>query len=277
MTAVREPDASPRGDGALAAVALLLVIIAVWAAVATGRDARSAPSDEAWAEAAALVRQELRPGDLITFAPEWIDPVGRLHLGDRISLDDAARLDAASYPRVWVLAIRGASSPEVAGETPAWERQLGGLTVRRYERTPAVVLADAVSALPTAELGGAPARPIAATLAEIGFTPRRCVLAAPTAGGKLTLRFPRFPLGRRLVGAVGVADVFTRRDVREPGFLEVQLDGKRVAAARVGVDDGWVRLAADTAPGAAELTVIASAPSPRARDRLLCFQLESRR
>lgn len=289
MTDVRDPDVraadtADRSDRALAVVALLLAALAIWATVATGKNARGAPGDEVWEQAAALVRREFQPGDLITFAPEWIDPVGRLHLGDKLSLDDAARLDAARYPRVWVLSIRGADSPDVAGEAPAWRRQLGGdhgVTVRRYDRTPAVILDDAAHALATAETSGQPARPIASTIAEVGFAPRRCVLAAPLPGGAVTVRFPRFRLGKTLAGAVGLADVFTRRDVREPGFLEVQVGGpgaeKTLAKVRAGVDDGWVRFAAETAPGTAELTVIASAPSPAARDRLICFQLESRR
>lgn len=280
MKTVRDPDRASRADGALAVVAILLAALAVWAAAATRRSATAVPGDEVWAQAAALVRQERRPGDLVTFAPEWIDPVGRLHLGDLISLEDAGRLDAARYARVWVLSVGDAPSPDVAGEVPAWRRQLGGLVVRRYDRVPAVVLEDAVRALPTVETSGQPARPIAATLAEIGFAPRRCVLASPAAGGQVTLRFPRFALGKTLVGAVGLADVFTRRDVREPGVLEVELEGptgrRRLAAVQAGVDDGWVRFAAATEPGAAALVVTARAPSPRARDRLLCFQLESR-
>ena len=47
------------------------------------------------------------------------DPLGRLWLGDRISLDRAARMDAASLsPGVGALSIRGATAPELAGESP---------------------------------------------------------------------------------------------------------------------------------------------------------------
>src|SRR3954449_12306080 len=86
----------------------LLVAVAIWEIVASIRDAGAVPGDDAWAEAAGAVRAEYRPGDLIVFAPSWVDPVGRMHLGDLISLEAAGRMDAARYPRIWELSIRGA-------------------------------------------------------------------------------------------------------------------------------------------------------------------------
>lgn len=187
-------------------------------------------------------------------------------------------MDAARFTRVWVLSIRGADSPEVSGEEPALEHEAAGsVRVRRYDRTPAVVLDDAARAFPRARPEGQLARPPELVLAEVGFTPRRCVQLVPAAGGAATFTFPQFLLGSELVGYVGLADIFTRRDVREPGALEVLVNGQKVAAATAGVDDGWVRFAAETTPGPAEVKVIARAPSPRAHQRLICFAMESRR
>jgi hypothetical protein len=85
-------------------------------------------------------------------------------------------------------------------------------------------------------------------------------------------------LGRELVGHVGLADVFTRRDVRDPGRLVVKVDGRVVADVTVGVDDGWVRFAAPTAARAdATVEFAATAVGPRARDRRICFAAEARR
>jgi hypothetical protein len=192
-------------------------------------------------------------------------------------LDDWARMDAARFGRVWELSIRGARAREVAGERPVWERELAGITVRRYERPPATVLDDAVRALPRAQSSGPADRGPASVIGEVEFRPHRCVQVAPAPGRAVTIVFPSFALGSQLVGYVGLADAFTRRDIREPGHLEVRVAGRRVHAAEVGIHDGWRRFEAATTPGAAEVTVIASAPSPRARDRLICFQLESRR
>ncbi|MBV8760695.1 MAG: hypothetical protein JO257_25605, partial [Deltaproteobacteria bacterium] len=93
----------------LAAIpAVLLVLVSLWETVAARRDATSVPDDAAWTAAEHVVRADYRPGDLIVFAPPWVDPVGRLHLGDLIPVEMAARMDDARYGRIWELSIRGA-------------------------------------------------------------------------------------------------------------------------------------------------------------------------
>jgi hypothetical protein len=251
-----------------AAPALLLVIVSVWEMCAVRRDARAVPDDDAWERAAAAVRHGHRAGDLIVFAPEWVDPVGRLHLGDLIPLDMAARMDAAKYGRIWELAIRGAHAPEVVGLAPVSEASFGGVEVRSYERAPAKVTSDVLDHV--AELRSDGARPTL-ELAEVGFAPHRCLQIVPPANGKVTLTVP-MQLGTKLVGYVGLADVFKRRDIRTPGELEVHA-GAATATTHAGVDDGWVRFELATTPGATEVTFIAKAVSP---DRLICFAAEAR-
>ena len=250
--------------------ALLLVAISLWEVCAARRDAAAVPGDAAWHAAAERVRAGYRPGDLIVFAPAWIDPVGRMQLGDLISLDAAARMDAARYGRIWELAIRGARSPDTAGLSPVSADDDGGVVVRRYERAPAIVVGDVLDRLATATTTGT--RPTL-ELAEVGFAPHRCLQVSPAPGTPLRVAFPGFPLGRELVGYVGIADVFTRRDVRSPVRLEVELAGRIIASAEAGVDDGWVRFAAATPPGPAEVTFIARAPDP---GRRICFAAEAR-
>lgn len=250
--------------------ALLLVAISLWEACAVRCDATSTPGDAAWHAAAERVRAEYRPGDLIVFAPDWIDPVGRLHLGDLIPLEVAARMDAARYGRIWELAIRGARSPDTAGLAPVATEDRGGVVVRRYERAPVVVVGDVLERRATATSDGATPT---LELTEVGFTPHRCLQVSPLPGTPLRITFPQLPLGRELVGHVGIADVFTRRDVRSPGQLEVELAGKVIASARAGVDDGWVRFAAATTPGPADVTFIARATDA---GRRICFAAEAR-
>jgi hypothetical protein len=96
----------------------------------------------------------------------------------------------------------------------------------------------------------------------------------PNPGQPARITFPQLPLGAELVGYVGLADVFTRRDVRAPGHLDVEIGGTVVASVSPGVDDGWVRFAARTTPGAADVTFVASADAPT---RQLCFAAETRR
>lgn len=252
--------------------ALVLVLVAVWEGIAAWQSTRGVPDDGAWAAAAQVVRAEHRAGDLIVFAPGWADPVGRLHLGDLIPLDVAARMDAARFGRIWEVSIRGARAPETAGLAPvaSWERD--GIAVHRYERRPVTVLADVRELLATARTDGGGRGP-ALVLAEVGFAPHRCIQVVPNAGKPVRITFPGVRLGRELVGYVGLADVFTRRDVRAPGHLELELDGRVVARATAGVDDGWVRFAAPTTPGVADVTFVARAA---ATNRLICFAAEAR-
>jgi hypothetical protein len=262
---------SPRPSPIAVVPALLLVVISLWEVCAARRDAASVPGDAAWHAAAAHVRAGYRPGDLIVFAPDWIDPVGRRELGDLIPLAVAARMDAARYGRIWELAIRGARSPDTAGLAPVDAEDHDGVAVRRYERAPAIVVGDVLDQLPAATSDGA--RPTL-ELAEVGFAPHRCLQVSPAPGTPLRIRFPAFPLGTELVGHVGIADVFTRRDVRSPGRLDVELAGKVIASAIAGVDDGWVRFAAVTPPGAGDVTFVVRATDA---GRRICFAAEARR
>lgn len=252
--------------------ALVLVAVAVWEILATRCSATSVPGDPAWAEAAQVVRAGYRPGDLIVFAPDWVDPVGRLHLGDLIPIEVAARMDAARFARIWEVTIRGAHSADTAGLTPVATTQVGGIEIRRYERAPASVLADLRDRVGTVrvEKGRGPTL----ELAEVGFAPHRCLQVTPTPDIPMKITFPDVPIGTQLVGYVGIADVFTRREHRAAAQLEVEIGGRTVARARAGVDDGWVRLAGTTTPGTADITVIARSAG---QNRLICFAVETRR
>ena len=255
----------PRPSAALAIPGLVIAAVAIWEIVATVRAPAGVPDDAAWAEAAQVVRAQRQPGDLIVFAPAWVDPVGRLHLGDLLGIDDAARMDAAKYPRIWELAIRGARSPDVAGLTPVTSLDVGGIAIRRYERTPVTVRADLRDLLATAVITGGTAR---VELAEVGFAPHRCIVATPRTSAPMTITFPRVSLGTTLVGYLGIADVFTRRDQRAPAQLVV--NGIRITA---GVDDGWVRFSTPTTPGVGDVTLELSSA---AAGRLICVAAEAR-
>ncbi len=244
--------------------AALLAVVALWEIVATRRDASAVPGDDAWDRAAKIVRAAFRPGDLIVFAPGWEDPVGRMHLGDLMSIEMAARDDAAPYGRIWELSTRGAHAAEVDGLALVEERD-DDVTVRRYEQTPAQIVSDLrehVPALATLEL------------AEVGFAPHRCLQVTPAPGRPVVLAFPQTALGTTLVGYVGLADVFTRRDIRAPGHLSVSIGGAEVASATPGVDDGWVRFTAPTTPGTADILVTLTADAPQ---RKICFSITGRK
>ncbi|NVB81194.1 MAG: hypothetical protein HOV81_22550, partial [Kofleriaceae bacterium] len=193
---------------------------------------------------------------------------GRLHLGDLIPVAMAARMDAAKYGRIWEVSIRDARAPETAGLSPVATTEVSGITVRGFAREPAVVTADVRERLETVT-GVRPSREIA----EVGFAPHDCLQVTPSPNQPVRITFPQVPLGTKLVGYAGLADVFTRRDIRAPGTLAVEIGGREVARVSPGVDDGWVRFEAVTTPGPADVTFVASAKAPQ---RLICFAAEAR-
>ncbi len=303
-----------RSSGRLAALpAVILVAVALWE-IAAARADLDVPGDPEWEAAAQVVRSGYKPGDLIVFAPRWADPIGRLHLGDLIPLETAARMDAARFGRIWELSMRGAHAPEVAGLSPVEEKD-GPVTVRRFERPPAIVLVDLASAARTAD------RPVRVELTEVGFEPHRCVLVPtppirpyldplidklqqlPAPQIAKTLRafdrlvpelpqlrgrshadrtgtrivFRQLPLGRELVGYVGIADVFTRREDRAPVTLAVDAGG---ATTEVTAPiDRWVRFSVATTPGVADIAVTLrweAKPGELWAPKQVCFTAEAR-
>lgn len=247
--------------------AALLVVIALWETCAAARAGHDVPGDAAWARAADAVRAEHRAGDLLTFAPRWVDPVGRLHLGDLIPLDMAFRMDAARYGTIWELSIRGARSPDTRGLDPVSDQTFGGVRVRKYVREPAEVVTDFLEARPEPGAGRVEYQ-------EVGFEPHRCVMARPTRG-ETVVTYRNVALGARLVGYAGIADVFTRRDDRRPAELQVLVDGEPRAAVALGVDDGWVRFELDTQPRAS--AEVAFRVTSESHGRQVCFAAEARR
>ena len=254
-----------------------IAAIAIWEIARVSRAEDEVPGDAAWGRAAEAVRAQWKRGELIVFAPDWVDPVGRLHLGDLIPVEAAARMDAARFPGVWEVSIRGARSRDVAGETPVFEATFGGVTVRKFERPRLTLMADLVALAGRITVHGEVARKPEVVLAEVGFTPRRCVQVVPRPDRSVVMDYGRIPLGTKLVGYVGLADVFTRRDVRNPGRLTVRIDGRDVVATTVGVDDGWKRFEVETPQGMHQLEMVATAVGPGSKDRLICFAAEARR
>jgi hypothetical protein len=298
----------PRRPWITAVPAVLLVVVALWEIVATRCQATNVVSDAEWEDAARIVRAGYKPGDLIVVAPKWADPVGRLHLGDLIPLEMAGRMDADRYARIWELSIRGAGAPEVAGLAPV-EEHAGPVTVRRFERKAPAIVSE-LAAQPAD-------RGVRVDLFEVAFEPHRCILVptqpirpyldallanidrlppgkvrvfdavlpelgqarlrppAERTGTRITFR--DVPLGTELVGYVGIADVFTRREDRAPVTLDVAVGGKTTSA--VAPIDRWVRWSLPTAPGTGDVTVTIkweARPGEVWGNKQVCFAAEAR-
>jgi hypothetical protein len=241
-----------------------LVVLALWEIAVLARVRRSAPTPDDWQAAAAAVRQASDTNALILFAPRWIDPAGRLWLGDRISLAQAARMDAVRYGDVWEVSIRGATAPEVGRETPVSDLRFGRIRARHFLRNAPTVSWD---------LGSQ------SQLHEVDFEPRRGVLIElHTADEERRLAFAEVPLGTELQVYAGLADYRTRYENRATARLQVMIDGREASHGDVGNDSGWLALpAASTTPGRHHVELVARVLDTRGPIHLaLCIAAEAR-
>lgn len=279
--------------GALGVVLLALVETAQ-ALLAPSR----APTAADWVAAAAEVRRQFRPGDLLVAAPSWADPILRMHAGDLLPVAAAARMDDARFGRVWEIAQRGARAPEASVGAVVHEQRFGALTVRRTERAAAAVTYDFLERWQDAyvtrwdpvqrsstpcpwanEAFRCPAFGVEArrTLVEVDNTIRRAILAPPTPNAVVGVEFPSVTLGRELAVAVGLHDTWARK---MPGTVtfEVWVAGVPAATAVVTNRSGWQHLHVDTAGRAGQQVPVRFHISSRTPlSRLLAFAAEARR
>lgn len=100
--------------------------------------------DKDWAAARDAVAKDLKPDDLVTFAPFWSDPLGRRTFGDEIMTPKrAARSDEARFVRAWEVSIRGFHDPTLERWKKVSERKYGSVTVTLLENpAPEKVVSD---------------------------------------------------------------------------------------------------------------------------------------
>jgi hypothetical protein len=250
-------------------LALLLVALA---AIETARGLTApgrVPSADEWQRAAQKVRAGLQKGDLIVFAPRWVDQVGRFYLGDQIPVEMAGRADSDRYQRVWEVAIRGAHAEESAHATKLEQTHFGRVTVTLYEKGAAKIVHDftsdalraRVTQAPTAgkgdevpcladgavfRCGATPAMSVGPRTLEIDYRPRRGILV-PATDGKITrLEFLDVPLGHHLIGYTGIHDYYSRKNSDAPVELALFIDGGEKLRVTTRNQDAWRRFDVDT-------------------------------
>jgi hypothetical protein len=115
---------------------------------------RQEPSEAEWRAAAAAVRAEKRPDDLVVIAPEWATQ-GRMYLGDAIPIADFGRFDTARYGRILEVSLNGARAPETEGLALETSKDVGRIAVRAYGNPGrAGILYDFVAEAPRAAVTG---------------------------------------------------------------------------------------------------------------------------
>jgi hypothetical protein len=271
------------GLAALAGVVLVALVETASALVAPHR----APKEEDWRAAASEIRAGFHPGDLIVAAPAWADPILRVHLGDLIPVEVAGRLDDERFGRVWEVSQRGARAAAAARGDVTVERRFGALTVRRIERAPAAVSYDFVARWAEAHVsrrgeGGAPSVdcPLAGDrmqcpdsavhrqIVEVDTRLRLALLTQPVARAAVVIEYPAVRLGRSLVVATGLHNVWMRKEAQGTVDLRVVVDGVAAQTFTTGNDDGWAVRRIDTSARAGQTAAVRfeiTSPAPRAR------------
>lgn len=241
-----------------------------------------------WTAARDYVAAESKAEDLVTFAPRWVDPVGRQEFGAELAtLQREARPDESRFPRAFEVSIGGAHDPTLDGWQPTEEHAFGNVTVTRLENpTPARVLEDLVSlvgpqrlrvskveggrvtdcgfshgAAQSGGLGAGPAIPaehfacpgggvIAPTVvADLVYRPRRCIYAPPPGGdGVVRLRFLGVLIGRTLHGHHGLYVEAERNRKGTPVTITFKLGDAVVGSVVHNDGDGWKPFEFDTRP-----------------------------
>ncbi|MDB4979694.1 MAG: hypothetical protein JWM82_446 [Myxococcales bacterium] len=267
--------ASRLGVAVAAAVAVLAVVETSVALVAPSR----APKDADWEAAARELRAGFHAGDLIVAAPAWSDPIMRLHLGDLVPVELAARFDDVRFARVWELSQRGAHAPEARGAV-AFERSFGALTLRRVERAAPTIAYDFQQRWTEARVvraSGGRETPcpwavdrfqcpdigfnfVHLQTVEVDLTLHRGLLTQPVGGAEVVVEYAAVPLGRELVIATGMHDVWARKagdgavelrvyldDAAGPTGTAVVAPSAPVAAITTKNESGWLMTHIDTA------------------------------
>ncbi len=246
----------------VAAVAVLLALVeGVNALVAPA----CAPGDEDWRAAATKVRGGFRPGDLIVAAPAWADPVMRLKLGDLVPMSVAGRMDAGRFGRVWEISQRGARAAETEGARLASSSRNGALWVKLWEKPAARVVFDffaewqkANLSVATADRGEMPCwiaqgrfecgegTSLGPELLEIDTTLRNGLAVEPHERTTTILEYADVGLGRELVVAAGLHNVWLRKSGDGKVHMRVLADGRELGSVDATSLSGWALHRFDT-------------------------------
>jgi hypothetical protein len=266
-----------------------------------------------WRAARAAVDESWKPGDLVVFAPDWTDPLGREYFGEKLAgIPDEARPDDTRFARAFEVSIRGGHDPELAGWKNVGTRKTGAVTITMLENPlPVTLLDDLVAhASPTGmrvtqggsdcrwvhgvtnagNLGAGPATPgdrfgcpmggfVGVSLIhDMTDRARRCFFA-PTSGGRappLQVHFLDVAFGGALHGHAGLAQ-FNERDLTGPPVTLTWRAGDRILGKITHVDgDGWKGFELTTSELAGQRGELVAEVQSSGSGRQFCFEADTR-
>jgi hypothetical protein len=239
-----------------------------------------------WQAARAYVASQIKPEDLLAFAPGWVDPVGREEFGPELAtLEREARGDDRRFPRAFEVSIRGAHLPELGDWRPDGTQRFGRVTVTLLENpAPAPVLDDLVSRVDpqhmrvsrieggreadcpfgrtspaSGGLGSGPAMLAdryscpggsgvsASVVADLDYVPHRCIYV-PAVGGNASIRlyFPAVAFGHSLRGHHALYVEAERNRRGAPVTITFTAGDSVLGTVKHDDGDGWKQFEFDT-------------------------------
>ncbi len=272
--------------------------------------------DADWDAARAAVEADWKPGDLVVFEPEWTDPLGRKHFGEKLAgIPNEARPDDTRFPRAFEVSIRGYHDPELEGWKRVASRKVGAVTITTLENpAPAHLVDDLIDHASPAGmavarvdrgneseckwthgsamsggLGAGPATPgdrfvcggggfVGVTLVhDLADRARRCFYV-PTPGGSsaVRVRFENVAFGAALHGHLGMAN-FNERDRTGPPVTLTWRAGDRVLGKVTHVDgDGWKGFELSTSDLTGQRAELVVDVASTGSGRQFCFEADTR-
>jgi hypothetical protein len=295
----------------------LLLVVPAYELIAHAWIVSHVPDDADYRAAAEFVRSQLVPRDLITSAPAFIDPIVRLHLGDRISAAMAGRSDDANFERMWVVSARGELPSDAPAGAPELEHAFGRVRVLRYKLAKSPVLLDLVQSLASAEIsimrdgasqrcprrtggvprGGGLGRPVLMPIPErfecdpdhpwlfvgsivmedLENRPRYCVWQHPQGREPVSVRFSDVPLGDQLVFYGGVYYEHERMREGGPIQVDISIDGQRRGGMTHHDGEGFRKLVLASGSGTQRGEIRIDVRADNPDKRSFCWAASTRR
>lgn len=262
------------------------------------------------------IKGELRPDDLVTFAPKWIDPLGRRAFGGEIAtLTREGRSDEARFARAFEIATRGAHDPTLERWKVVGTKHVGGITITTYEN-PAftkviddlvdfvrperltVTKVDANGESPCAfqhgsSAGGSTVVPQGlltpadkfvcagghvgvAVLHDLEHTGRLCIYATPVQNGTTRLRFKDVTFGPSLHGHGGVQWLVERTPTNEKISVSFSAFDRPIGTHVHKVGIGWIGFEFPTAEFVGKKGDLVADIGSTGATRPFCFEASTR-
>ncbi len=269
--------------------------------------------DADWARAKAEVEKKAKPDDLVAFAPQWVDPVGRERFGLSIAtFEREAYPDVTRFPRAIEVGIRGEHLADLAGWREVDHEKIGRITITTFENPSPVTLRDDLLrhvgqpdmhveigerdcrfgqyGIQTGGLGFGPAVPAMryqcgggafagiSILPDLDYRPRRCIYA-PAQGPRdvVRLRVDDFAFGRVLHGHHGLYAEAERDQKGAPVEIAFRSGDKTFGKLVHRDGEGWKGFELDTSELAGKTGELVAEITSGSRDRrMYCFDVDAR-